>query len=31
MLLHKDGELATREADYVDDIHPCIREKEGTN
>jgi len=31
MLLRKDGELATREANYVDDIHPCIREKEGTN
>jgi hypothetical protein len=24
MLLRKDGELATREAHYVDDIHPCI-------
>ncbi len=24
MLLRKDGELATREANYVDDIHPCI-------
>ncbi len=31
MLLRKDGELATREADYVDDIHPCIREREGSN
>ncbi len=31
MLLRKDGELATREAKYVDDIHPCIREKEGTD
>ena len=31
MLLRKDGELATREADYVDDIHPCIREREGMN
>jgi hypothetical protein len=30
-LLRKDGELATREADYVDDIHPCIREREGSN
>jgi hypothetical protein len=26
MLLRADGEMATREADYVDDIHPCIRE-----
>ena len=31
MLLRRDGELATREADYVDDIHPCIREKPGSN
>jgi hypothetical protein len=31
MLLQKDGELATCKADYVDDIHPCIREREGTN
>ena len=31
MLLWKDGELATREADYVDDIHPCMREREGSN
>ena len=31
MLLRKDGELATREADYVDDIHPCIREKDGSS
>jgi hypothetical protein len=29
MLLQKDGELATtREADYVDDIHPCIQERD---
>ena len=31
MLLRKDSELATREANYMDDIHPCIREREGTN
>ena len=31
MLLRKDGELATREANYVDDIHPCIRERDGSN
>jgi hypothetical protein len=31
MLLRKDGELATREADYVDDFHPCIWEREGSN
>jgi hypothetical protein len=31
ILLRKDGELATREANYVDDIHPCIREKDGSN
>jgi len=31
MLLRKDGELATREATYVDDIHPCIRERDGSN
>ncbi len=31
MLLRKDGELATREADYVDDIHPCIWEREESN
>ena len=30
MLLRRDGELATREADYVDDIHPCIRELDGS-
>ncbi len=29
LLLRKDGELATREADFVDDIHPCIRQKDG--
>jgi hypothetical protein len=28
LLLRKDGELATREADYVDDIHPVVREKD---
>ncbi len=28
MLLRKDGELATREANYVDDIHPVTREKD---
>jgi hypothetical protein len=27
MLLRKDGELATRETNYVDDIHPCIQER----
>jgi hypothetical protein len=31
MLLRKDGELARREADYVDNIHPCIWEREGSN
>jgi hypothetical protein len=31
MLLRRDGELATREANYVDDIHPCIRERDGSN
>ncbi len=31
MLLRKDGELATREANYVDDIHLCIRERDGSN
>ena len=31
MLLLKDGELATREAHYVDDIHPCVCKKEGSN
>jgi hypothetical protein len=31
MLLQKDGELATREADYVVNIHLCIREREGIN
>ena len=31
MLLRKDGELATREANYVDDIQPCIRERDGSN
>ena len=31
MPLRKDEELATREAKYVDDIHPCICEKEGTD
>ncbi len=28
MLLRADGEMATREANYVDDIHPCIRERD---
>ena len=28
MLLRKDGELATREANYIDDIHPVTREKD---
>jgi hypothetical protein len=31
MPLQKDGELAMQEADYVDDIHPCIRERDGSN
>jgi hypothetical protein len=31
MLLRKDGELATREAHYVDDVHPCVRKREGSN
>jgi hypothetical protein len=31
MLLRKDGELAMIEADYVDNIHPCIWEREGSN
>ncbi len=31
MLLWKDGELATREAHYVDNIHPCIRKRDGSN
>jgi hypothetical protein len=31
MLLRHDGELATQEANYVDDIHPCIREREGSS
>jgi hypothetical protein len=31
MLLRRDGELGTREANYVDDIHPCIRERDGSN
>jgi len=31
MLLQKDGELATREAHYDDDVHPCVRKKEGSN
>ncbi len=30
MLLRKDGELATRKANYVNDIHPCTREKDGS-
>jgi hypothetical protein len=30
MLLWKDGELATREAHYVDNIHPCVCKKEGS-
>jgi hypothetical protein len=30
MLLRKDRELATREANYVDDIRPCIQEREGS-
>jgi hypothetical protein len=28
MLLRKDGELATRLVDYVDDIHPSVRGKD---
>ena len=28
LLLRKDGELAKREADYVDNIHPVIRERD---
>ncbi len=31
MLLRKDGELATREAHYVNNIHPCIQEREISN
>jgi hypothetical protein len=31
MLLRGDGELATQEANYVNDIHPCIREREGSS
>ena len=31
MLLRKDGELVMREANYVDDIHPCIWERDGSN
>ncbi len=31
MLLRKDRELATREANCVDDIHPCIQERDGSN
>ena len=31
MLLRRDGELATREAHYVDNIHPCVCEREGSN
>ena len=27
-LSRKVGELATKEADYVDDIHPCIQERD---
>jgi hypothetical protein len=30
MVLWKDGELATREAHYVDNIHPCVCKKEGS-
>ena len=30
MLLRRDGEMATREANYVDDIHPSIRERDGS-
>jgi hypothetical protein len=28
MLVRADGEMATQEANYVDDIHPCIRERD---
>jgi hypothetical protein len=31
MLLRKDRELATREANYVDYIHPCIQGRDGLN
>ena len=31
MLLRKDGELATREANYIDNIHPCIWERDVSN
>jgi hypothetical protein len=31
MLLRKDGESATKEANYVDDIHPSIRGRDGSN
>jgi hypothetical protein len=28
LLLRKDGELATRDVDYVDNIHPVVRERD---
>jgi hypothetical protein len=31
MLLRRDGELATREAKYDDNINPCIRDRDGSN
>ncbi len=31
MLLRKNGELATREANYINDIHPCIQGRDGSN
>jgi hypothetical protein len=31
MLLRRDGVLAIQEANYVDNIHPCIRERDGSN
>jgi hypothetical protein len=31
MLLRQDGELATQKVNYIDNIHPCIRERDGFN
>ncbi len=31
MLLRRDEELATREAHYVNNVHPCVRKREGSN
>ena len=30
VLLRKDRELATREANYVNNIHPCTQERDGS-